>query len=255
MTPERVDAQGVIERLSRARTSGSSGLAFDADGTLWAGDAGEDVFEAACEHELIRTEARDALEQVASAHGIARDGTPSALARRLYEAYRRHALDELLTCEVMTFCYAGFTIDELGELARRVLTEKNLSTRTRSMLRPVLEFAAKEGLRVVVISASPEIIVTEGLRIAGIEVDELGGARAAIEGTRISPRLAGRVPYGHEKTVVGKRLLGASNWLGSFGDNAFDVDMLKAARIGVAVCPKPALAARLEGLSNTVILE
>jgi phosphatidylglycerophosphatase C len=255
MTLERLDARGVIERLSRARAQGSSGLAFDADGTIWSGDVGEDVFESACEHELIRSEARDALEHVARAHGLSADGTPSALARRLYEAYRRHALDELLTCEIMTFCYAGFTLDELAELARRVLSEKSLSSRVRGLLGPVFEFAAREGLRVVVVSASPEVIVAEGLRIAGIEVAELGGAGAAVEEARILPRLAGRVPYGPEKVVIGKRLLGASTWLGSFGDNAFDVDMLKAAQIGVAVCPKPALAARLGDLSNTVILE
>jgi phosphoserine phosphatase len=255
MTVERIDAQGVVERLSRARVPGPAGLAFDADGTLWSGDVGEDVFESACENELIRSEAREALEAIARGHGLPVDGTPSALARRLYDAYRRHVLDELLTCEIMTWCYAGFTVDELALLARRVLSDKKLPARIRGMLGTVLEFAAREGLRVVVVSASPEIVVAEGLRMAGIEVSELGGAHAAVEGTRILPRLAGRVPYGPEKIVVGKRLLGDSNWLGSFGDNAFDVDMLRAAKIGVAVCPKPALTARLGDLPNTVIIE
>jgi phosphoserine phosphatase len=158
-------------------------------------------------------------------------------------------------CEIMTWSYAGFTVDEFADLTRRVLARKNLSDRVRRILRPVFEFAASEGLRVIVVSASPEIIVTEGLRMAGIEVAELGGARATMEGATIQPRLAGRVPYGPEKTTVGKRLLASSQWLASFGDNVFDVDMLKAARIGVAVCPKPALAARLGDLSNTVVLE
>jgi len=54
--------------------------------------------------------------------------------------------------------------------------------------------------------------------------------------------------------VVGGTLLRGFDWLGSFGDNAFDVDMLRAARVAVAVCPKPALTARLSEIPNVRVL-
>lgn len=255
MTSERVDARGVMDRLARARVAGPSGLAFDADGTLWSGDVGEDVFEATYEQGLVREAARDALARVCVSHDLGTDGTPSALAARIHAAYRRGVVEELLTCEVMTFCYAGFGIEELRAHARRTFSERRLVDRVRRVLGPVFEFARREGMRVVVISASPAIIVEEGLGIAGIAVDALAAARVAVTGDVVEPRLDGRVPYAKEKCVAGARVLGDHDWLGSFGDNAFDVEMLRAARIGVAVHPKPALAARLGELSNTVVLE
>ncbi|HEX4338902.1 MAG TPA: haloacid dehalogenase-like hydrolase [Polyangiaceae bacterium] len=255
MKAERVDAARVIALLEQARTTGPSGLAFDADGTLWAGDVGEDVFETACASGMLREDAREALTRVAVAHGLSTDGSPSEVAHRIFTAYRNGAVDELLTCEVMTFCYAGHTVDELVAFAHHALTERKLAERVRRVLEPVFAFAAKEKWRVVVVSASPQAIVAEALRIAGLDVAALKGARAAVGAVAIEPRLLGRVPYGPEKPVVGKELLAGHDWLGSFGDNGFDVEMLRAARVGVAVHPKAALRARLGELTNVVVLE
>jgi phosphoserine phosphatase len=231
------------------------GIAFDADGTLWAGDVGEDVFEAACHTGFVREEPREALEGVCIAHGLPVKGSPSELAWRIYSAYRNGAVAELLTCEVMTWAYAGHSIDALVRFARDALTERRLADRVRRELEPVFEFAVREEVRTVVVSASPEVIVAEALVIAGLTVAALKGARPVVTDGTIQPRLSGRVPYGPEKPVAGRELLSGCDWLGSFGDNAFDVEMLRAARIGVAVHPKPALAARLAELSNVVVLE
>lgn len=255
MTPERVDGRSVVERLARTRVPGPAGIAFDADGTLWAGDVGEDVFEAACHAGFVRDEPRGALESVCAAHGLSVEGSPSELAWRIYAAYRNGGVAELLTCEVMTWAYAGHSVDALVRFAHDALVERKLADRVRRVLEPVFEFAAREDVRTVVVSASPEVIVAEALSIAGVTVAALKGARPTVSDGTIQPRLAGRVPYGPEKPVAGRELLSGCDWLGSFGDNAFDVEMLRAARIGVAVHPKPALAARLGELSNVVVLE
>jgi phosphoserine phosphatase len=42
--------------------------------------------------------------------------------------------------------------------------------------------------------------------------------------------------------------------LASFGDNVFDVEMLCAARLGVAVNPRPELRMRLVELPGVVVL-
>jgi phosphoserine phosphatase len=255
MTLERVDGRGAVERLARARAPGPAGIAFDADGTLWAGDVGEDVFEAACHEGFVREEPREALEGVCATHGLSVKGSPSDLAWRIFTAYRNGAIPELLTCEVMTWTYAGHSVEALVDFARDALRARKLQDRVRRALEPVFEFAAREDIRTVVVSASPEVIVAEALSIAGVTVAALKGARPVVGDGVIQPRLSGRVPYGPEKPIAGRELLAGCDWLGSFGDNAFDVEMLRAARIGVAVHPKPALAARLGELSNIVVLE
>jgi phosphoserine phosphatase len=253
--PERVDAPRLVELLESTKTDGPTGLAFDADGTLWSGDVGEDVFEFACGNALLREPPREALARLAGSFGFPERGSSSELALSLYAGYRRGEVPELLMCEIMTWAYAGFGGDELGALAREALIAEQLPSRARPVLNHIFDYARSRSFRTVVISASPRLIVVEGLRLAGIEVDAIGAAEAAHASDRIEPGLLHPVPYGPEKPVVGARLLRSHDWLASFGDNAFDVEMLKKARIGVAVFPKPALVSRLGELSNTVVLE
>jgi phosphoserine phosphatase len=203
----------------------------------------------------MREEPLEGLERVCIAHGLSAKGSPSELAWRIYGAYRSGHVPELLTCEVMTWAYAGHSVEALVRFARDALIARKLADRVRRALEPVFEFAASEGIRTVVVSASPEVIVAEALAIGGVTVAALKGARPAVNDGTIQSRLSGRVPYGPEKPVAGRELLSGCDWLASFGDNAFDVEMLRAARIGVAVHPKPALAARLGELSNVVVLE
>jgi phosphatidylglycerophosphatase C len=251
----RADANAVIERLERARVEGPSGLAFDADGTLWSGDVGEDVFLYACDNGLLRDDATEALRSVARAHGVGDEGSPSALARAVFEGYRRGVVSELIACETMSWCYAGHTPEELTEIARQAFGVRDLRTRVRRLLEPIFAFGRHEGLHRIVVSASPMIVVEEALRFSGIDIDEVAGAEPVLVDGRVGSSMRKPIPYGAQKPTAGRLLLGSRDWLGSFGDNGFDVEMLKAARIGVAVCPKPALITRLSELTNTVVLE
>jgi phosphoserine phosphatase len=71
----------------------------------------------------------------------------------------------------------------------------------------------------------------------------------------MAPRLASPVPYAETKPVALRALMGEGELLASFGDNVFDIELLRAARMGVAVRPKPALRVRLAELSGVVVLE
>lgn len=250
----RVGAEELVERLARAKEAGPAGMAFDADGTLWSGDVGEDVFEFAYENELLRDAARPELARVAAEHGLPEDGSASDLARRLYASYRRGNLDERLTCEIMTWSYAGHSTDELRALARRAFEVRALSSRLRDVLDPIFEWARRNAVRVIVVSASPHIVVTEALAAVGLEVFDVAGAVPQMTDDRIAPRMAGPLPYGADKCSAGLSLLRGHDWLASFGDNSFDVDLLRAAKIGVAVCPKPALVARLHEIEGVLVL-
>lgn len=255
MTGKRVDIRRVIELLEHSREPGSIGLAFDADGTLWSGDIGEDVFEYATAHELLRTDPLDALCRVAEAHGLDTHGSSSQIAASIYAAYRRGVVDERKTCEVMTWAYAGFSAGELTEMAELAFRSGALRSRVRHMLDPVFQWARDERARVIVISASPHIVVEAGLRHTEISVECIVAGHALMREGLLAPQMAAPLPYGQDKRSAGERALEGTMWLASFGDNAFDTEMLRAARVGVAVCPKPALIERLRELPNTVVLD
>jgi phosphatidylglycerophosphatase C len=252
---QRIDPAGLVEHLARTRRPGPTGMAFDADGTLWSGDVGEDVFEFAYERGLFRDEARDALARVARDHELLiADGTASELARRIYSAYRAGSVGDRLVCEVMTWAYAGFTTDELRSIARQSFAERHLASRLRPVLAPILDWARRESIRIIVVSASPREIVVEALAFVGLDVHAIAGASPKMENGRIAPSMSGAVPFAGDKCTAGLPLLSGHDWLASFGDNSFDVDLLKAARVSVAVCPKPALAARLGELDGAFVL-
>lgn len=251
-----LSAQEIVRALSRERSNFQDAvLAFDGDGTLWAGDVGEDVFNYATLRELLRDEARDALALEARGHGIDESGSPSVLARRLFDAYIAGKYPERSVCAAMTWCYAGFTRGELAELIERAFEEKQLASRVTRELEPVFEFARSAGLRTVLVSASPEPVVELAARLWGIGPGDVAAARPACEGTRILPRLEQPVPYAEAKLSALSALVPNAELLASFGDNIFDAELLGAARLGVAVRPKPALEARLHELPGVVRLE
>ena len=74
--------------------------------------------------------------------------------------------------------------------------------------------------------------------------------RPALDGERILPALAAPVPYAGEKPSALSRATGGRGILASFGDNVFDIELLRAARLAVAVRPKPGLRARLHDLER-----
>jgi phosphatidylglycerophosphatase C len=252
-----LNGRAIVERLAAlsAATGGGGVLAFDADGTLWSGDVGEDVFELAMNGALLREDAADALRREAAAFGFATRGNANELAERLFEGYLAGAYPEREVCAMMSWCYAGFTRTVLIELARRAFAEKDLADRLHRELEPVFEFARDSGLRVVVVSASPDPVVRAAVELWSIGAEHVTASRAAEEGDRILPRLAAPVPYAEAKPVALRALVGEATLIGSFGDNVFDIDLLQAAQLGVAIRPKTALRMRLPELEGLVLLE
>jgi phosphatidylglycerophosphatase C len=250
----RIRTGALVEHLARTKRPGPTGMAFDADGTLWSGDVGEDVFEFAYEHGLLREEAREELSRLATKHHLPANGSSSELARRVCAAYRNGLLGDRLICEVMTWSYAGFTLDELRQVARESFASRGLASRLRPLLAPVLEWARRETVRVIVVSASPRDVVVEALACVGLEVFAVAGALPKVDDGRIRPEMSA-MPFDSDKRTAGLSLLSGHDWLASFGDNSYDLELLRAARVRVAVCPKPALVARLGELEGVFVVE
>lgn len=251
-----IDERSLLARLSSlAERAGRGILAFDGDGTLWSGDVGEDVFNRAVTSALLRPEAREALAREARTHGIDSGGSASELAARLFAAYLAGGYPERDACAMMTWCYAGFSRQELLELTRHAFAETDLADRLHRELEPILSFARQAELRVVVVSASPQLLVEEAASHWGLPPESVTASKPAFDGERILPRLASPVPYAEAKPTALRALVGDGELLASFGDNVFDIDLLRAARIGVAVRPKPALRVRLPDLPGLFVLE
>jgi phosphoserine phosphatase len=253
--PLSVTPEELVERL-RAAANGSTEmlLAFDGDGTLWSGDVGEDVFHEAVHGGLLREAAREALAQEAASHAVDASGSPSEIAARLFAAYLRGEYAERRACAMMSFCYAGFTLTELGELVRRTFAKVSLEARLQRELAPIFEFARELGLRTVVVSASPQPIVEEASTLWGIASTDVFACRTETDGGRILPRLAAAVPYAEDKPGALRAAAPNRELLASFGDNVFDMELLRASKIAVAVRPKPALRSRLHTLPGVLIL-
>jgi phosphoserine phosphatase len=251
-----VSASRLLETLRPLAAATTTGLfAFDADGTLWSGDVGDDVFHWATKNELLRKEALDALAREARAHAIDASGNPSAVAVRLFGAYVAGTYPERSAYALMTWCYAGFTVAELRALAREAFEQTELVRRLHGELAPILSFARDAGIRVAVVSASPLPIVREAVRLWDLAEDKVIACAPALDSETILDHLAAPVPYAEAKPRALRAVFPTAELLASFGDNVFDIELLVSARVGVAVRPKPALRARLAELSGIVCLE
>ncbi len=253
---KRLAPEQLIARLDElAATTPNGLLAFDADGTLWSGDVGEDVFHEAVKTRLIGEPARAALEQAAREQGVPANGTATDIAKRIFDAYSAGEYPECEVCAMMSWCYAGLSTAELADFAERTFARAGLGQRLRRELSPIFQFARARGLRVVVVSASPQPIVERAVALWNISPEDVSACRAATENGRILPRLEAPVPYAEHKPIALKELAPGAPMLAAFGDNVFDMDLLRAASLAVAVHPKPALRARLAELEGVWLFE
>lgn len=225
-------------------------VAFDGDGTLWSGDVGEDLARAAMRDGFLLPDALPALvaeaERYSIPQGDAKD--PNALAGVLFAAYLAGKYPERETCAMMTWCYAGHTWAEVDEFARKVLAEEDLAARLHAELLPILDWCDRHGVRRVLVSASPRMIIEPAGALRGFQAPDIAAATPASGGGRILPHMHGPVPYAETKLTAGRELFGNARWLAAFGDNVFDIEMLTTAEVGVAVRPKPKLELELAAL-------
>jgi phosphoserine phosphatase len=250
-----LSAQALVAELDRRLDQEHAVIAFDGDGTLWSGDIAEDVFAYAVANDLLLREPHSELERVAAAFGLETSGTPSVIAKRIFDAYVAQRFPEREVCEVMTWCFAGFTHAEVQALAERVLSAAGLDERLNRSLEPVMHWAERRSVRRIVISASPRPIVESAAARWGIGREHVVASTAALEGERLAPRLESPVPYAETKPVLGRRVVGGARWLASFGDSGFDGDMLLAADVRVAVRPKQSLRERAAAIPGLVTLQ
>ena len=235
----------VIVRISAARGARPGGVvAFDADGTLWSGDVGDDFFHGVLRTGRIEPEAIARMRALAAAERVdAPDGGPP-LAAALYNAYREGRVPEESLCEMVAYVCAGWTQAEVEALAAEVVVRDRLSERMQVETVQVLEWTRREQIEAFVVSASPFAPVLAGARALGFDADHVLGATTIASGGRLSAEIERPVPYGPGKVLRLLQRIGSRPLYAAFGDNVFDIPLLRSATIPVAVRPKARLVER-----------
>lgn len=247
-------AEVVFALEAERRAAGGGLVAFDADGTLWSGDIGMDVFDALLEAQGVREAAADALAREAAAAGIAASGSPTEVARALGRAWEAGRYDEPRAFAMMAWAFAGWHGDEVAAFALRVFERTRLRERVHASLREVFAWVERSRVETLVVSASPEIVVRAALRHVALPLADVVAMAPRIEGGVLQPELGAPAVYGPGKVAAIERVRPGVRLIAAFGDSGYDVAMLRAARVRVAVAPKPALREAAASLGDVFVL-
>ncbi|WP_437676293.1 HAD family hydrolase [Sorangium sp. So ce131] len=251
----------ILRRIEAAHAALGAGaaLAFDADGTLWEGDVGFDLFDALLATRGARPEAEAALRREAEAFGVAPDvvdggGGAHELASALHAAFLAERYPEDRAFAMMAWAFAGWREDELAAFVDRVLEEKGHAGRIRPALLPILDWARARGAPVYVVSASPRAVIERGVARLGIAPERVAAMTPAVAGGRIAAELGAPATYGEGKIRALERIFPELAVLAAFGDSAYDAALLRTARVPVAVAPSPKLLALAGSIPGLVLL-
>jgi HAD superfamily phosphoserine phosphatase-like hydrolase len=199
--------------------------AFDCDGTLWSGDAGERFFdwELRVDDVFADNGRRVALDQSL---------------RERYAAYKRGEVDETTMCGEMVTMHAGIPEATMMEAAARFFDERFVAQIFPEM-RELVRRLQENGCEVWAVSSSNEWLIRAGMKYFGIPDRRILAAKVEVEDGIITNRLI-RVPSGLGKPqalreVVKKEIDAA------FGNSRWDTEMLAMAKHAFAVNPNPDL--------------
>jgi phosphoserine phosphatase len=194
--------------------------AFDCDGTLWSGDAGERFFDWELRQGGIVPEATDRL------------------LRDRYAAYRRGEVDESTMCGEMVTMHRGIPESKLMDAAFRFFDqfyEGQVFPEMRELIRRLQE----NGCEIWAVSSTNEWVIRAAMKHFGIPESRALASKVEVDNGLASDRLV-RVPSGSDKPqalrdVVGKGIDAA------FGNSRWDTEMLAMAKHSFAVNPNPDL--------------
>ena len=189
--------------------------AFDCDGTLWAGDAGEGFFDWELGQNLLPDE-------------IVR------WARPRYAAYKAGKVSEEQMCGEMVTMHRGLTEAEVQRATIRYFEERcvhDIFPEVQNLVRRLQE----AGCDVWAVSSTNEWVIKAAMPHFGIPEEKILAAAAHIVDGKITDRLL-RVPTGKDKPkALHDAIRRAPD--AAFGNSIWDVQMLGTARHAFAVNP------------------
>jgi phosphoserine phosphatase len=195
--------------------------AFDCDGTLWSGDAGERFFDWEITQGVVSPEVGRVM-------------------RARYVEYKAGKVSEEDMCGQMVTMHKGMSEAVMTKAAADFM-QHAFPGHIFPEMQELVGRLHDSGCEIWAVSSSNEWVIRAGMKIFGIADDRILAAKAELQDGVISDRLL-RVPSGPGKPkalreVVKKEIDTA------FGNSRWDTDMLAIARHAFAVNPNSDLEA------------
>ena len=227
----------------------------DADGTLWAGDLGEEAFRRGFAAGVIQPSVVDGdIRSWAADWDVSFSGDASAWFTQLAEACRD---DQILSAApphwdehqarknlygMQSWAYAGGTPEQIRAYGERLFAE-NSRYRVFSWWPALLAGLRQRGVAVVIISGTHPDLLKPGVQALGIASGDVFGSQPAKDAQGRFQPTPDCALYGERKaeqvTDICERRFGARVPLLAFGDSVENTDrnMLEMASMAVAVHP------------------
>jgi phosphoserine phosphatase len=203
--------------------------AFDCDGTLWSGDAGETFFD---------WEIRTGLVSARIGRSM----------RARYAQYKAGKVSEDEMCGEMVTMHKGMTEVVLMQAATEFMNQLfpgHVFPEMRELVRRLHE----RGCEIWAVSSSNEWIIRAGIKQFGIPEERVLAAKVELDGDVVTDRLV-RIPSGPGKSKALREVVKKPVDV-AFGNSRWDADMLAIAAHSFAINPNPDLevTAREQGWS------
>jgi phosphoserine phosphatase len=193
--------------------------AFDCDGTLWAGDAGEGFFRWGFERGLVSDE-------------VIRRETAR------YADYRQGKVSEDDMCGEMVTMHEGLTEAEVERAAAEYFDAK-VTPSIFPEMRELIRCLHENGCEIWAVSSTNEWVIRDAMTHFDIPQNRILAAAARVENGRVTSQLI-RLPSGEGKARLIREVVKQTPDA-AFGNSRWDIAMLSMARHAFAVNPNPDL--------------
>jgi HAD superfamily phosphoserine phosphatase-like hydrolase len=193
--------------------------AFDCDGTLWSGDAGETFFDWEIKRGIVSEEVARAM-------------------RARYAEYRAGKVSEEDMCGEMVTMHKGLSESAVMGAATEFMTS-HFPGRVFPEMKQLVHRLHEQGCEVWAVSSSNEWLIRAGVKEFGIPESRILAAKVELDHEIVTDKLV-RVPSGPGKPKALSEVAGKEIDV-AFGNSRWDVDMLAMARHAFAVNPNPDL--------------
>jgi HAD superfamily phosphoserine phosphatase-like hydrolase len=195
--------------------------AFDCDGTLWSGDAGERFFDWEIKQGVVPAEVGHAM-------------------RARYVEYKAGRVSEDAMCGEMVTMHKGMT--EIGIMkAASDFMEQSFPGHIFPAMQELVRRLRQSDCDVWAVSSSNEWVIRAGMKSFAIAEDHILATQVSVENGIITDRLA-CIPSGPGKPKVLRAVVN-QEIDAAFGNSRWDTEMLAAAKYAFAVNPNPDLEA------------
>jgi HAD superfamily phosphoserine phosphatase-like hydrolase len=204
--------------------------AFDCDGTLWSGDAGETFFDWELKSGVVSHEVAGAM-------------------RARYAEYKAGNVSEEDMCGEMVTMHKGLSESAMMETATEFMTS-HFRGHVFPEMKQLFHQLQEQGCEIWAVSSSNEWLIRAGMKEFGIPQSQILAAKVELDHGIVTDKLV-RVPSGPGKPKA-LREVARKEIHAAFGNSRWDVEMLAMATHAFAVNPNPDLEATAEQRGWTI---